>query len=122
MTEEEKELERVRNIALDRMRKQNIYGGEGTYLPLGLLESEMDKVRREELDKAKKLEADRAAVLEENRKKTEAMQRVGLLPKIQPDLSAYAMDIFPLGSVLRQLMITKSLDTRSFHKSALQEY
>ena len=95
MTEEEKELERVRNIALDRMRKQNIYGGEGTYLPLGLLESEMDKVRREELDKAKKLEADRAAVLEENRKKTEAMQRVGLLPKIQPDLSAYAMDIFP---------------------------
>ena len=92
--EDQKELERIRSIAIDRLKQKNL-SGPGGLPPLNVIEREMEKVREEESAPNIELGQDRYDAFKENEEKNQQLKRLGMLGQMQPDLSNRAFEIFP---------------------------
>lgn len=88
------ELDRVKNLALERLKKQNLISSTGQP-PLDLLEREMGKVRQEESEATSQIGEERYDKYAAQEKKNAQLKRLGMLGDMSPDLSNRAYELFP---------------------------
>lgn len=88
------ELDRVKNLALERLKKQNLVSSTGQP-PLDLLEREMGKIRQEESEATSQLGEERYDKYAAQEKKNAQLKRLGMLGDMSPDLSNRAYELFP---------------------------
>lgn len=92
--DEQEELQRIRNIAIERLKNKNL-SGPGGLPPINVLEREMDNVRQEEQEATSKVGEDRYDAMMEQDAKNTQLKRMGMLGQMQPDLSNRAYELFP---------------------------
>ncbi len=93
-----RDVDRLRNLAIERLRKKNYISSSG--IPnLNLLEKEVDKIREEESQKAQQESTDlgekRYEEYLKKQKEREQLKKLGMEDQIQPDLSNKAFEMFP---------------------------
>ena len=92
--DEQEELQRIREAAIERLKTQNL-SGPGGLPPLNLLEQEMNKIREEEQQIGKNLGEQRYSTMADRESRDAQMKRLGMLEDMQPDLSKRAFELFP---------------------------
>jgi len=93
-----RDIDRIRNLAIERLRKKNYVSSSG--IPnLNLLEKEVDKIREEESQKAQQESKDlgekRYEEYLKKQKEREQLKKLGMEDQTQPDLSNKAFEMFP---------------------------
>lgn len=92
--EEQEELQRIREAAIERLKQQNL-SGPGGLPPINLIENEMNKIRQEEQQAGADLGEERYNAMAEQETKNAQLKRLGMLGQMQPNLSQRAFDLFP---------------------------